>query len=501
MDRKKYRNGALYIAAALAALVTVMLSRCFIPPTSAVSDAQLAQVDRGDLDIQVQTVGVLDAARTHMVSSAVRGDKGKIIFLVEDGSVVAQDDVLVRLDPTPFETELHRFRGEVRSLAASVDSAKQMLEWEKNQTEREIQTSKYNLTVARLELRRLVEGEGPLQLAQYKSELDKAKDEFNRYQSYIVELGKLQDQGFANPTEMTQARQKVEQLDELYQTARQRYDSYKEHVLPTSIETARAKVDKSEMEIQQLEKGTAFKVARAAAVLAEVQGKLETAQASLEQALAELKKTTIRAPFGGIAILYETFRDGQKRKPRVGDRVWQNQPLLYLPDISTMIVKTQIREVDLHKVAMDQPCRIRVDAYPETLISGKVTLIGMLATERFDGGIGEKYFQLTVTLAGKNDRLRPGMTARITVNSENAADILFVPVHAVFDEGSGTFCYLLVKGGRFREKAVVVGRQNEDSVEIISGLDQGDRVSLLKPPPDRILPDNSQVTVNENTHN
>jgi HlyD family secretion protein len=491
MDRKKYRKGALYITAAAVALVALVASHYVISPTNDIGDAQLAVVDRGDLDIRVQTVGVLDAARTHMVSSAVRGDKGKIISLVEDGAVVDQGDVLVRLDPTPFETQLHRLRGEVRSLAASVDSAKQMLEWEKNQTKREIQTAKYNLTVARLELRRLVEGEGPLQLARYKGDLDTAKDEFNRHQAYLTELGKLQEQGFANPTEMTLARQKVRQLGELYQTARQRYESYKEHVLPTSIETARAKVDKAETEIEQLEKGTAFKVARAAAVLAEVRGKLETAQVSLEQELTELKKTTIRAPFGGIAILYETFRDGQKRKPRVGDRVWQNQPLLYLPDVSTMIVKTQIREVDLHKVAMHQPCSIRVDAYPETLISGKVTLIGMLAAERFDGGIGEKYFQLTVTLAGKNDRLRPGMTARITVNSENAADILFVPVHAVFDEGSRTVCYRLDKDGKFRERAVVVGRQNEDSVEIISGLNQGDRVSLLEPLPDQILPDNS----------
>jgi multidrug efflux pump subunit AcrA (membrane-fusion protein) len=93
------------------------------------------------------------------------------------------------------------------------------------------------------------------------------------------------------------------------------------------------------------------------------------------------------------------------------------------------------------------------------------------------------------------------MTARITVNAENAADILFVPVHAVFNEGPRTFCYRLGKDGKFRERVVVVGRQNEDSAEIISGLNQGDRVSLLKPPPDRILPDHSQVTVNENTHN
>jgi HlyD family secretion protein len=487
MDPKSYRKRTLLIAVSLVVLTVVLLSRCFVKSSHTVTGAQLVQVKKGDLDIQVQTVGVLDAARTHMVSSAIRGDKGKIIFLVKDGSLVARDDVLVRLDSTPFETEVHRLGGEVRSLAASVESARQMLEWEKNQKEREIQTAQFNLKVAKLELRKLVEGEGPLQLAQYKGERDKAKEEFDRYQAYIEELDKLQDQGFSNPTEITLARKKVEQLEELYKTALQRYTSYKEHVLPTATEAARAKADKAEMEVQQQEKGTAFKVARAAAVLDEVQGKLETTQASLKLALDELKKTTIRAPFGGIAILYETFRDGQKRKPRVGDLVWQNQPLLYLPDISTMIVNTQIREVDLHKVSMGQPCAVRVDAYPDRLIRGKVTLVGMLATERYEGGIGEKYFQLTVTLEGKNDRLRPGMTARITVESENATGILYVPVHAVFNDGSRTFCYRAGKDGKFREQPVVVGRQNEDAVEIVSGLALGDRVSLLRPPPEQIL--------------
>jgi HlyD family secretion protein len=489
MDWISYRNSTFLILVSLVVLTAVLLSRCFVKSSHTGTGAQLVQVKKGDLDIQVQTVGVLDAARTHMVSSAIRGDKGKIIFLVKDGSLVAKDDVLVRLDPTPFETEVHRLGGEVRSLAASVESARQMLEWEKNQTEREIQTAQFNLKVSKLELRKLVEGEGPLQLAQYKGELDKAKEEFDRYQAYIMELGKLKDQGFSNPTEITLARQKVEQLGELYKTARQRYTSYKDHVLPTAIEAARAKADKAEMEMQQLEKGTAFKVARAGAVLDEVQGKLETTQASLQLALDELKKTTIEAPFGGIAILYETFRDGQKRKPRVGDLVWQNQPLLYLPDISTMIVNTQIREVDLHKVAVGQPCAVRVDAYPDRLIRGKVTLIGMLATERYEGSIGEKYFQLTVTLEGKNDRLRPGMTARITVESENAAGILYLPVHAVFNDGARTFCYCATEDGKFREQPVVVGRQNEDAVEIVSGLAQGDRVSLLKPPRDLIFSD------------
>jgi hypothetical protein len=73
------------------------------------------------------------------------------------------------------------------------------------------------------------------------------------------------------------------------------------------------------------------------------------------------------------------------------------------------------------------------------------------------------------------------------VDSEDATGILYVPVHAVFNDGAHTFCYRAVNNGKFREQAVVVGRQNEDAVEIVSGLEKGDRVSLLRPPPEQIL--------------
>jgi HlyD family secretion protein len=482
-----YHKGKIYLLLIGAALTTLIISRCFSQSSDAVPSTKTAQVTKGELQMDLALVGSLDAARTHMVSSSVRGDKGKIIFLVEDGATVKKGDVLVRLDPTPFETEIHRLRGEAGSLEAAVESAAHMLDWEKNQAERQLQTAQYDLTVARLELRRLVEGDGPLQLAQFKSELDAAKEEYDRYQSYALDLEKLKSQGVASTNESTLARKKIKELGVKYHTALRRYESYKKHVLPSLVETARAKVDKAAYDVEQMKKGATLKVAREAASLAEVRGKLETAQTSLEQALTELKKTVIYAPFRGITILYETYRDGQKRKPRVGDLVWQNQPLLYLPDISTMIVKTQVREVDLHKVAVGQSCSVRVDAYPEKLLKGKVTAIGMLAAERFEERMGEKYFQLTVTLSGENQRLRPGMTARISVDGQNAADILYVPVEAIFDNGLETFCYRAEKDNRYRKQKVITGRHSEDLVEIVAGLKLGERVSLVRPPAEKII--------------
>lgn len=492
-NAQRIKRGALVIVLVLAA--SALLSRFFAAQSPETGDVRLTTVTSGSFDISVRTVGVLDAARTHMVSSSVRGDKGKIIRLVKDGTHVVKDDLLICLDPTPFETEIHRLTGEVRSLEAAVESSKQLLEWEKNQMVRENRTAAFNLTVAQLELRRLVDGDGPLQLSQFKNELDQQREAYARQQAYIADLDRLQAQGFANPTESAMAKKKVAELEEQFKTASQRYESYKNHVLPTLTEAAQAKVEKAAGEIEEVRKGTRFKVARAQAALAEVEGKLESARSSLHQALEELKKTTIRAPFDGIAILYEAFRDGQTRKPRVGDRVWQNQPLLYLPDISTMIVKTRVREVDLHKVAVGQPCSVHVDAYPGTDFKGTVTAIGMLAAQRPESGIGDKYFQMTVTLAGEDRRLRPGMTARVTVAAGMARDTLFVPIHAVFNDGAESYCYRLASRGAYRRQTVVTGNQNEDVVEIVAGLAEGDKVSLLRPPPDRILSDPSPADI------
>ena len=443
-------------------------------------DFQLTTATVRDFEIEVRTVGVLDAARSHMVSSAVRGDKGKIIFLVEDGSHVKEGDVLVRLDPTPFEEEIHRLADEVRNLEAAVEAEQQILKWEQNQVEKEIKTAEFNVKVARLEHERLVKGEGPIQLTQYQTEMEKAKQEQGKYVAYITDLGKLNTKGFTNPTEMTLAKQKLSELKEQQSAAESKYKIYKEHVLPSLMETARAKIGKTQMELEQTRNGSVYKIAKAAAVLNKSKNKLAGTKSDLLRAGKELDKAMIKAPFQGIAILFEAFRNGQKRKPRVGDKVWQNQPLLYLPDIASMIVKTKVREVDLHKIFLDQHCLINVDAYPEVSFEGKVSFIGVLATGHYESGSGEKYFQISIAVEGEDSRLRPGMTARTTILSEQLKNTLSIPVQAVFPEGGDNYCYLF-DGHQFRKEKITIGNQNEDFVQVISGLKDGDRVSLVKP--------------------
>lgn len=440
----------------------------------------LTTISKRSFDVVVKTVGVLDAARSHMVSSTIKGDKGKIVYLIEDGSHVKEGDALVKLDAAPFEEEMHQLEDELKRLESALDATRQILEWEKNQVEREIKTAEFNVKVAKLEFEKLVLGDGPIQLTQFRTEVLKVKEEFEKYTSYVAELEKLHQRGFDHRTEIALANMKTTELKEKLSAAEEKYNSYANHVFPSLKETAKAKIENAEMEHEQIKNGSVYKIAKAISVVNETQSTIDSTKAALLRTKKEFGKTAITAPYSGIAILFEAFRDGQKRKPRVGDKVWQNQPLLYLPDISSMIIKTQVREIDLHKIFLDQPCTIHVDAYPEVLFEGEVMFIGVLATDRFQGGMGEKYFQVTIAVKGNDMRLRPGMTSRVTLINEQLKDILSVPVQAVFNEVGEKYCYQYEQGG-FKKTMVSIGRQNEYFAEILSGLRGGDQVSLIKP--------------------
>lgn len=426
MNRNRYTKRIIWIVSGCV-LLTFLIKQA-VTSSYREEDIQLATVTLADFDIKVNTIGTLDADRSYMISSSIKGDKGKIIFLIDDGRMVKEGDVLLRFDSTPFEDEILRLSGELRSHDATVEAYMQNLEWEKSQAEGAIRTAEFNLKEAR--------------------------QEYEHYRGYIKDLEDLGKNGHHYPTEVSQAKKKAEQLF--------------------------SKLQKAEVDLSQVRQEKLFKVAGAMAVVKKAQSEKETTQLTLDDVRDQLKKTTVRAPFAGIVVHYETFRDGQKRKPRIGDTVWQNQPLLYLPDISVMIVKTQVRELDLYKIKTGQRASIRVDAFPDNVYEGEVTMIGALGSERTETSRGEKYFQFSVALKSSDHWLRPGMTARVFIIADSVQKVLCIPIHAVFDENGQKICFVS-QGKRFNKVNVVLGKQNEDVVEIRSGLKAGDRITLVKP--------------------
>jgi len=287
-----------------------------------------------------------------------------------------------------------------------------------------------------------------------KIELKLASQDYQRYLAYITDLEELKKKGHSVDNEIVQAQRKSEHM-------------YTD-------------LQKLESDLAREEKEVVFKVAHAMSDLNKAQSEADTARETLKQAREDLSRTVVRAPGGGFVVLREVFQDNQKRKPRAGDTVFQGQPLLYLPDLSSMLVKSQLREEDMHKIKMGQSASVRVDAYPDASFQGEVDNIGVLAIEATGSNSVGKHFQYTVKLKGTDERLRPGMTARVSIIADKVKDVLVVPVAALFQDDKRRYCYVL-NSGKLEATPVKVGRSNEDWVEILEGLTAGQRVSLVKP--------------------
>jgi len=443
------------------------------------------KVAKKSFAVLVEAVGELDAARSTVLFSQIRGDRGKIVSIIFDGTRVKKGDVLVGLDPTFFEEEVTRLTAKVREWEAVVLAHEQVLEWEKVQSERETKTLEFDLRAARLDLIKLEKGEGPLELYRLKGSAQKAKQDWKEKEGYLVELKTLEKRGYVNITEIAQVQNKVSDAKEAYEVARRQHESYRDYVLPSLIENAHAQVARAKMNLEQFKKGAGFKIGKNMAALRKAQQSLESTTSSLKIAQAELERTVIRAPIPGIAVLPEAFRGGKKRKPRIGDIVWQNQPLVYLPDVSEMVVKTQIREIDLYKVSIGKRVMVLVDAYPDLRLPGEVRSIGVLAESRTEFHTADKYFQVVVSVKEKDQRLRPGMTAQVEIECAKVENAISIPIHAVFNYEGRSYCYV-DKQASYEKREVFIGGQSEDWAQFLEGLKEGERVALSQPPSNEI---------------
>ncbi len=197
-----------------------------------------------------------------------------------------------------------------------------------------------------------------------------------------------------------------------------------------------------------------------------------------EQRVAELRsnidRMKVRAPRDGIVIYYVDPWRGTKKK--VGDSLSKDDKVLETDDLSVMIARGDVDEVDSSRVAEGQRVTLRLDAHPDVEFGGSIQSIGKIV-QRPSPKNPLKVMRLDVAL-DKTDpqRMLPGMHFRGTIEIGRVKDVVVVPGDAISVTSSGPVVYRKTAGG-FERQRVEVGQRNHDEVEVRSGLSAGDLVS------------------------
>jgi membrane fusion protein (multidrug efflux system) len=187
---------------------------------------------------------------------------------------------------------------------------------------------------------------------------------------------------------------------------------------------------------------------------------LAVAKAAVELAGVQLEKTRIVAPFSGIIGL---------RQVSVGEYITAGKALVNLEAIDPVKADFRVPEKFLPAIKVGQDIRITVDAFPGETFDGKVYAID----PRID--VAGRSLLVRAKVPNKDQQLRPGLFARVTVLLKLKEDALTVPEQAIVPQGDSQYVFK-IDGGKVKLTKVTLGMRRSGRVEILDGLSANDQV-------------------------
>ncbi|QDH70105.1 efflux RND transporter periplasmic adaptor subunit [Marilutibacter alkalisoli] len=196
---------------------------------------------------------------------------------------------------------------------------------------------------------------------------------------------------------------------------------------------------------------------------------LENARAANRLANLELSYTNVTAPISGVVA---------SRSIKPGNFVQINTPILRIVDVSKLEATLNVPERELATLRPGQPVRLQVDALPGQVFIGTVDRVAPVV----DAGSGT--FRVICAFEGGSNQepgaprqgvLQPGMFGRIRIDHDQRASALVVPRNAIVD-AEGDPALFVLRDGKAARVAVRLGYVDGEWVEVLEGVELGDRV-------------------------
>lgn len=187
---------------------------------------------------------------------------------------------------------------------------------------------------------------------------------------------------------------------------------------------------------------------------------LELAEKSLDLLETRLEKSYVVSPISGIV---------NEKYLGKGEVAGPGMPIISVVDVSRVKVSAGIPERYIGEITKGSTVEIRFDVYPGEIFEGKVNYVSPVLSQQ------NRTFEVEVVMPNKDGRLKPEMSANITVRKSSVDDAIVLPQDLIVDFGSEKFVFVL-ENDVARKRVVTLGGRNDNKVLITSGLNSGDRL-------------------------
>jgi len=242
---------------------------------------------------------------------------------------------------------------------------------------------------------------------------------------------------------------------------------------PVTIRQTEINVERARIELEQARENYVLLQQQAEETMTEAALDLERRQRRYQAMNDLLKKFVITAPQSGMVIYHREW-NGSKRT--VGSTInSRDLTVAVMPELSTLVSRAFVSEIDVNRVMEGQQVRIGMDAFPEREYTGKVVEVSNVGQEM--PNTDAKVFEILILVDQSDGLLRPAMTTSNIIVTGSYEDVNYVPLATVHEEAGIPYVY---RNDGTRQ-IVVTGPSNDNFIIIEEGLEEGDLVHLSVP--------------------
>lgn len=449
-----------------------------------------------NLKVEIKASGTVQPVQTVNISPKT---PGRLLQLfVEQGDVVVRGQRLAVMDnrdiyaqgmqaQARFDETIARYR----ELQAQIPTEVRQLESEVNQAQSRIAQARSQLAIAQDRLR---EAQARIprnidqvraQLKSAESKLKLAENRVKRNQGLIEEGVISQDRFDEVSNDYLNAKANlIESLGKLDQT--QETASPEIGQIQQQIEQLKSAIEESQLALEGKVASLDQRQFTAKASLNSLKAVAAAAQADLERVKIQYQDTIITAPFPGT-ITQKFATPGSFVTPTTSASSTASATSTSILSLARGLeVVAKVPEVDIPTLKIGQPAEIVADAYPNENFAGKVIRIAPEAI--VENNVTS--FEVTVGLMTGKDELRSKMNVDTTFVGEQLTDALTVPTVSIVSLGGKTGVMIPGKDNQPKFQPVAIGVVVDNKTQILSGLEQGNRVFIDLP--DEQNPKNDQ---------
>ena len=437
-------------------------------------------VHKGTLRIIVTETGALESTKTVDGVCELIGSQNKIIQLVPEGSHVNKGDIVCRFDSGEIEKNIAQQEIKAKQALSKIETSKQEVEIAKNKGESDIIAAELEYQLAKLDLEMYQKGT-------YLAETDKIRGTIGLNEKNLREAENKRDQvtalmkkGFKSPQDLRVAVADVDGLEVSLRGVTQELKVKTDYEYKRKSTEFSSKTDQAQKKIEQAKATLRAQMAKAESELDAAKATHSIEDQQLKEFLRQKEKTVIQADQKGIVAYANDRWYDPSSAIREGAMVYSRQRVFSLPDMTSMQVKVNIHESLVKKIKPGLTAEIRVEAFPNIVLVGKVKSVSNLAdSSRGWSSGGVKEYPTVVTVEGMPKvELKPGMTSEVKVLVNEIPDATLVPIGAVAEHKGEFFAFVEQADGKTETRKVKVGETNDKFVQILEGLKEGENVAL-----------------------